>query len=73
MILREPVDRLGPHIRFQRSLGKLTGIKSFEDHIAACRIRDVKDTTSCEKPFNGLSIGMYGEYSSIGSAGLRAT
>lgn len=63
MILRDPVDRLWSAYTFQRSLGKLTGIESFEDHIAAChdQRRQGHDIIA-KSAFNGLSIGMYGDY-----------
>lgn len=63
MILRDPVDRLWSAYTFQRSLGKLTGIESFEDHIAACQDQRREGHDIIPKSaFNGLSIGMYGDY-----------
>lgn len=63
MILRDPVDRLWSAYTFQRSLGKLAGIKSFEDHIAACQTqRQQGHDIIAKSAFNGLSIGFYEDY-----------
>jgi len=63
MILRDPVDRLWSAYTFQRSWGRLTGIGSFEEYIAACENqRHQGQNIIVEGAFNGLSIGFYGDY-----------
>lgn len=63
MILREPGDRLWSAYTFQRSLGHLKGIGSFEEYVEACvRERERHPAIAEQGYLKGLSIGMYGTY-----------
>jgi hypothetical protein len=64
IVLREPVDRLWSAYTFQRSLGNLPGIRSFEAYVAACeqRRRETRGVMEIDGHLNGLSIGFYGDY-----------
>lgn len=64
IVLRDPIDRLWSAYTFQRSLGNLPGIRSFDDYLAACerRRRELRGTIEIDGHLNGLSIGFYGEY-----------
>ena len=63
LILRDPIERLWSAYTFQRSLGNLPGISTFEDYIARCQHqRDSGTPFIIRSHLNGLSIGFYGEY-----------
>lgn len=64
IVLREPVDRLWSAYIFQRSLGNLPGIRSFEAYIAECQLRrrETRGLIEVNGHLNGLSIGFYGDY-----------
>jgi hypothetical protein len=64
LVLREPVDRLWSAYTFQRSIGNLPGIRSFDAYVEACerRRRELNGTIEINGHLNGLSIGFYGEY-----------
>ena len=61
--LRDPVARLWSAYTFQRSLGTLAGIESFEQYLAVVqdRRRDVGDLVPRDG-LSGLYIGFYAEY-----------
>jgi hypothetical protein len=61
--LREPVARLWSAYTFQRSLGTLAGIESFEQYLDVVqdRRRDVADLVPRDG-LSGLYIGFYAEY-----------
>lgn len=61
--LRNPTDRLWSAYTFQRSLGNITGIRSFEEYLDACeqRRRDGTDREETSR-LQGLAIGFYAEY-----------
>lgn len=63
IILRDPVDRLWSAYTFQRSLGNLPGVGSFEDYISLCEEqRRQGHDFIVEGHLNGLSIGFYDNY-----------
>lgn len=63
LIVREPADRLWSAYTFQRSLGHLGRIDSFEAYVAACeRERERHPAITEQGHLKGLSIGMYGAY-----------
>jgi Sulfotransferase domain len=64
IVLRQPVDRLWSAYTFQRSLGNLPGIDSFDAYVAACELRrrELDGAIEVNGHLNGLSIGFYGEY-----------
>lgn len=61
--LRNPSDRLWSAYTFQRELGNLPRIKSFEEYLQRCegRRRDGGDLVP-QDHFHGLYIGYYGDY-----------
>jgi hypothetical protein len=61
--LRDPVDRLWSAYTFQRELGNLTRMSSFEEYLAACerRNRDGSDLVPHDH-MHGLYIGFYADY-----------
>jgi hypothetical protein len=63
IILRDPVDRLWSAYTFQRSLGTLTGIGSFDEYLDVVRERrrDVGELVPRDG-LSGLYIGFYAEY-----------
>ena len=63
MILRDPVDRLWSAYTFQRSLGTLAGIGSFEQYLDVLqeRRRDA-DALVPRDGLSGLYIGFYADY-----------
>jgi hypothetical protein len=64
IVLREPVDRLWSAYTFQRSLGNLPGIRSFDEYVAACERRrsELNGALEIDGHLNGLSIGFYADY-----------
>lgn len=64
--LRDPADRLWSAYTFQRSLGNITHLPSFDAYLRACemRRRDGSDLAARDH-LHGLYIGFYGDY--IGS------
>jgi hypothetical protein len=61
--LRDPVDRLWSAYTFQRSLGHLHGVQSFEQYLSICEEqRRGGHNIIVKGHFNGLSIGFYGDY-----------
>ncbi|MGZ4150451.1 MAG: sulfotransferase family protein, partial [Actinomycetota bacterium] len=63
LILREPVERLWSAYTFQRSLGHLGGVASFEEYLDACEAARREHPSILDQGYRkGLSIGMYGEY-----------
>lgn len=63
LILREPVDRLWSAYTFQRSLGHLSRVPSFEAYVEACvAMRRAHPSIFDQHYLKGLSIGMYGDY-----------
>ena len=63
LVLRNPVNRLWSAYTFQRELGNLPGVASFEDYVAACRRRrrDGTDLVPGDH-LHGLYIGYYVDY-----------
>lgn len=61
--LRDPVDRLWSAYTFQRELGNLTHLRSFEEYLDVCerRRRDGVDPVPHDH-MHGLHIGFYAEY-----------
>ncbi len=61
--LRDPVERLWSAYTFQRELGNLTGLRTFEDYLARCeaRRRDGSDLVPRDH-LHGLYIGYYADY-----------
>ena len=61
--LRNPVDRLFSAYTFQRTLGNITGLRSFEEYLQICesRKRDGSDLVPRDH-FHGLYIGYYADY-----------
>jgi hypothetical protein len=61
--LRNPVDRLWSAYTFQRELGNITGLRTFEEYLAACerRRRDGSDLVPRDH-LHGLYIGYYADY-----------
>lgn len=61
--LRNPTDRLWSAYTFQRSLGNISGIKSFNEYLDLCeqRRRDGADRTATSR-LQGLAIGFYADY-----------
>ncbi|MGE5226966.1 MAG: sulfotransferase family protein [Planctomycetaceae bacterium] len=63
LILREPVERLWSAYTFQRSLGHLGDVTSFDAYLDACEAARREHPAILEQGYRkGLSIGMYGEY-----------
>jgi hypothetical protein len=63
LILREPVERLWSAYTFQRSLGHLGDVASFDAYLDACETARREHPPILEQGHRkGLSIGMYGEY-----------
>jgi hypothetical protein len=63
LVLREPIERLWSAYTFQRSLGHLSGIDSFDAYVAACeRERSARPSILDQGFLKGLSIGMYGDF-----------
>jgi Sulfotransferase domain len=61
--LRDPVDRLWSAYTFQRSLGHLHGVQSFEQYLSVCEEQRRQGHNIIVKGhFNGVSIGFYGDY-----------
>lgn len=63
LVLREPVSRLYSAYTFQRQLGHLSHLPTFEAYLAACRsrARDGSDLVPRDH-LHGLYIGYYGDY-----------
>lgn len=63
MSLRDPVDRLWSAYTFQRTLGNITGLQSFDSYLRACesRPRDGSDLVPRDH-LHGLYIGFYEQY-----------
>ena len=63
LTLRNPADRLWSAYTFQRELGNLARMKSFEEYLKACeaRKRDGSDLVP-QDHLHGLYIGYYGDY-----------
>lgn len=61
--LRDPVERLWSAYTFQRSLGNLPGLRSFDDYLDACERRkpDGSDLVPRDH-LHGLYIGYYTQY-----------
>lgn len=61
--LRDPVDRLWSAYTFQRELGNITGLRTFEEYLAVCeaRKRDGSDLVPRDH-LHGLYIGYYADY-----------
>jgi hypothetical protein len=61
--LRNPTDRLWSAYTFQRSLGNIPTIRSFEQYLSVCeqRRRDGIDRVETSR-LQGLAIGFYAEY-----------
>jgi Sulfotransferase domain len=61
--LRNPVDRLFSAYTFQRTLGNITGLQTFEEYLRICesRKRDGSDLVPRDH-FHGLYIGYYADY-----------
>jgi sulfotransferase family protein len=61
--LRDPVDRLWSAYTFQRELGNLTRLRSFEEYLEACERRrpDGSDLVPRDH-MHGLYIGFYANY-----------
>jgi Sulfotransferase domain len=63
LTLRNPVDRLWSAYTFQRELGNLSDLASFEDYLAACRRRRRDGTDLVPRDhMHGVYIGYYGDY-----------
>lgn len=61
--LRDPVARLWSAYTFQRSLGNITSLKSFEEYLATCEQRREEGTDlDPDSHLHGLSIGFYAEF-----------
>jgi hypothetical protein len=61
--LRDPVDRLWSAYTFQRSLGHLGAVQSFEQYLSVCEEqRQGGHNIIVKGHFNGVSIGFYGDY-----------
>lgn len=64
--LRSPADRLWSAYTFQRSLGNISGIHSFEEYLTECERRRREGTDLLpHSAVQGLSIGFYAEYLGI--------
>ncbi|HET8777021.1 MAG TPA: sulfotransferase [Candidatus Limnocylindria bacterium] len=63
MSLRNPTDRLWSAYTYQRSLGNIPTIRSFEQYLAVCeqRRRDGTDRITTSR-LQGLAIGFYADY-----------
>lgn len=63
LILRDPADRLWSAYTFQRELGNLPGLATFEAYLEACRRRrrDGSDLVPRDH-LHGLYIGYYADY-----------
>jgi len=63
LILRDPVDRLWSAYTFQRSLGQIAGVRSFEQYLDVVeqRRRDGIDPVPGDG-LHGLHIGFYADY-----------
>lgn len=61
--LRNPVDRLWSAYTFQRTLGNITGLQTFDAYLSACkqRSRDGSDLVPRDH-LHGLYIGYYADY-----------
>lgn len=63
LMLRDPVARLWSAYTFQRSLGNLPGVRSFEQYLDACECRRLEGTDLDRgSRLQGLSIGFYADY-----------
>jgi Sulfotransferase domain len=63
IILRDPTERLWSAYTFQRSLGNLAHIKTFEDYLSACQEQRRRGHEFIVRGhLNGLSIGFYSNY-----------
>ncbi len=63
LALRDPVDRLWSAYTFQRELGNLTHLKTFEEYVAVCERtrREAADLVPRDH-LHGLYIGFYSNY-----------
>lgn len=63
LTLRNPVDRLWSAYTFQRTLGNITHLRSFDDYLTACEERK-RDAASLvpRDHMHGLYIGFYANY-----------
>lgn len=61
--LRNPVDRLWSAYAFQRTLGNITGLQTFDEYLRVCkqRKRDGSDLVPRDH-LHGLYIGYYADY-----------
>ena len=63
LVLREPIERLWSAYTFQRSLGHLSGIDSFDTYVTACEQERLAHPSILDQGFlKGLSIGVYGDF-----------
>ncbi len=61
--LRNPTDRLWSAYTFQRSLGNISTIKSFDEYLTICERRRREGTDRKETSrLQGLAIGFYADY-----------
>ena len=61
--LRNPTDRLWSAYTFQRSLGNITTIKSFDEYLNVCELRRRDGTDrKATSHLQGLAIGFYADY-----------
>ncbi len=61
--LRNPVDRLWSAYTFQRTLGNITALRTFDDYLTACRRRKRDGTDLVPRDhLHGLFIGYYADY-----------
>ena len=63
LTLRNPTDRLWSDYTFQRSLGNIPNIRSFDEYLSACEQRRMDWTDSAlTSHLQGLLIGFYADY-----------
>lgn len=61
--LRDPVDRLWSAYTFQRALGNITGLRSFDEYLRICERRRQEGSPLVPRDhLHGLHIGFYADY-----------
>jgi len=61
ILLRDPVDRLWSAYTFQRTIGNLGHVQSFQEYLSECERRR-REGSPYSPYFAGMSIGFYGDY-----------